>query len=330
MHRPISSYLPSRQFGIIVLFLIIVGSFYAYTHLTKTPNGNTPLSTQMLSYIPEGYDPYADNDGDGLANWEEAMWGTNPNAMDTDGDGTTDNVELALNRNPLVNATDDSLSTYPAIPSLESADTGYAGRTAGIAQSFASQLYAIGVSGNDTSVNGSDVLNNIIKTELAQGKLVDEYVTKDVLSVDDSMESYRAYGNAFGKFINTYKERNEPYATAEIIKRAFTTEDLPSLSALSSYAAFLQAEARVLATTPVPISFVAEHIELVNGVHNMGKAFTILTQSAQDPFMALLGLGEYSTAYKRFTETIDTFTSASAKQNTSFLPEEPGFMFIQE
>lgn len=331
MQQSIFSYLPSRQFSIIVLFILVfVGSFYAYQYITTASKNIAPIPTQTISNVPEGYDQYADNDGDTLGNWEEAMWGTNPNSMDTDGDGTTDSVELALGRNPLVNATDDSLSTYPAIPSLESADTGYAGRTAGIAQSFASQLYAIGVSGNDTSVNGSDVLNSIIRTELAQGKLSDEYTTNDVVSTNDSTESYHVYGNTFGHFLTVYKEKNEPTSTSNIIKQAFSTKNLSSLSALSPYATFLNTEAQTLTTVPVPADFITEHVELVNSIINMGKALNILTQSAQDPFMALLGLGEYTTAYKRMTDAIDSFIIASAKRSVSFSPEESGYIFVQE
>ena len=31
-----------------------------------------------------------DNDGDGLQNWEETMYGTDPDNADTDGDGLSD------------------------------------------------------------------------------------------------------------------------------------------------------------------------------------------------------------------------------------------------
>ncbi len=50
-----------------------------------------------------------DADGDGLADWEEALWKTDPQNPDTDGDGTKDGDEPKENRNPTVKGPDDSL-----------------------------------------------------------------------------------------------------------------------------------------------------------------------------------------------------------------------------
>ncbi len=43
-----------------------------------------------------------DSDNDGLKDWEESLWGTNPNNPDTDGDGTPDGQEVKQGRNPLL------------------------------------------------------------------------------------------------------------------------------------------------------------------------------------------------------------------------------------
>ena len=36
-----------------------------------------------------------DTDGDGLLDWEESLWDTDPNNKDTNGDGVSDSVEIA-------------------------------------------------------------------------------------------------------------------------------------------------------------------------------------------------------------------------------------------
>jgi Bacterial TSP3 repeat len=41
-----------------------------------------------------------DSDGDGLVDYWESVWGTNPNSTDTDGDGVNDYVEVVQGRNP--------------------------------------------------------------------------------------------------------------------------------------------------------------------------------------------------------------------------------------
>ena len=65
-------------------------------------------------YMSEGFHPLSRNvndplgrtgpdddlDGDGLSNREECEWRTNPNSLDSDGDGVNDNVEIARNSDP--------------------------------------------------------------------------------------------------------------------------------------------------------------------------------------------------------------------------------------
>ena len=43
-----------------------------------------------------------DTDNDGLKDWEEILWKTDPNNPDTDGDKTTDGEEIKLNRNLII------------------------------------------------------------------------------------------------------------------------------------------------------------------------------------------------------------------------------------
>ena len=81
-----------------------------------------------------------DSDGDGIADWREAMvYGTDPNNPDTDGDGIEDAEELALGTNPSAPDTDgDGLSDLEEIgrvsvlPTFEWHDTSGFSRTYGV------------------------------------------------------------------------------------------------------------------------------------------------------------------------------------------------------
>ena len=52
-----------------------------------------------------------DSDNDGLKDWEEQLWKTDPYNSDTDGDGTPDGLEIKQGRNPLVAGPNDKLDT---------------------------------------------------------------------------------------------------------------------------------------------------------------------------------------------------------------------------
>lgn len=54
-----------------------------------------------------------DPDGDGLKNWEEALWRTDPNKSDTDGDGTQDGAEIREGHDPSVKGTGDLAAKSP-------------------------------------------------------------------------------------------------------------------------------------------------------------------------------------------------------------------------
>ena len=62
-----------------------------------------------------------DSDGDGLKDWEELLWKTDPNKADTDSDGTNDNEEITLNRNPLKAGPDDKISDKEDLVAQEKA-----------------------------------------------------------------------------------------------------------------------------------------------------------------------------------------------------------------
>jgi hypothetical protein len=54
-----------------------------------------------------------DTDSDGLKDWEEALWGTDPKNPDTDEDGTPDGEEVAVGRNPMKKGPDDQMTNTP-------------------------------------------------------------------------------------------------------------------------------------------------------------------------------------------------------------------------
>ncbi len=56
-----------------------------------------------------------DTDKDGLKDWEEALWKTDPSNPDTDGDGSSDGEEVQGDRNPIRKGPDDLL-TLPFFP----------------------------------------------------------------------------------------------------------------------------------------------------------------------------------------------------------------------
>lgn len=83
--------------SLVVFALIFSGISYFYFK-RSTPAGEVAEATQT----PETPDLLKDPDGDGLKNWEEAIWNTDPNNRDSDGDGVRDGDEVSIESDPVI------------------------------------------------------------------------------------------------------------------------------------------------------------------------------------------------------------------------------------
>lgn len=94
-------YLPSKKFLIalsiaVVIILAAVIINYWKPNITQYKNNDLAVDT---SAVPAAVN--IDSDNDGLVDWKENLYGTDPHKADTDGDGTNDAEEVAQNRDPI-------------------------------------------------------------------------------------------------------------------------------------------------------------------------------------------------------------------------------------
>ncbi len=91
---------------IIGIILIIGGVIFVLKYSDK----GSLLGSRTSEVFQENF---KDSDNDGLRDWEEELFHTNPNNPDTDGDGYLDGEEIDSGHNPLVKAPGDKISFYP-------------------------------------------------------------------------------------------------------------------------------------------------------------------------------------------------------------------------
>lgn len=103
--------------GILIVLILGVAGGAAVLVATRLQQGAepavTPTAPGQLPGAETGpqqvVDPTADNDGDGLTNGDEQLWGTNINNPDTDGDGFRDGEEVRARHNPTIPGPNDLL-----------------------------------------------------------------------------------------------------------------------------------------------------------------------------------------------------------------------------
>lgn len=79
-----------------VIFLVLVFLTKNQTIFKKEKNQDIGLDEAAYTTETVGNIIGKDTDGDGMLDWEEGLWGTDPTKKDTDGDGVNDDVEIAL------------------------------------------------------------------------------------------------------------------------------------------------------------------------------------------------------------------------------------------
>ena len=150
-----------------------------------------------LSVVMDKTSQYdADTDADGLKDWEEALWKTDPKKADTDGDGTSDNEEISIGRDPLKAGPNDKISDKEDLVAQEKAlaDSKQNTMTAVYARKFMNEYLMLKTQKGD--LTEEDKQNLVVKTmnDIKPPKLVDKYKLSDLRISDDiSKESINTY-----------------------------------------------------------------------------------------------------------------------------------------
>ncbi len=82
-------YTHSKPIAVFVICLSVIVSVLVYERNSRKDTAKT--ENPILVEVNKEVD--VDSDGDGVKDWEEALFGTDPNKKDTDGDGILDNEE---------------------------------------------------------------------------------------------------------------------------------------------------------------------------------------------------------------------------------------------
>ena len=239
-----------------------------------------------------------DTDNDGLFDWEEALWDTDPKNPDTDGDGANDGDEVKLKRNPLISGPDDAL-TDDFLQKQVSPDSAKENLT-------------------QTQLFTRDLVNTYLKlkqsgqfTQENQTKLIDGFTEEEISRAKKTEISAHTISeliieNATGIIpVSQYAQKIE-FALGNNFRYSFVGEELALLKDIlekkdpRSVAVFSEAEkaynnfAIALLSMKVPRDIAVSHVALINSSLVIAKSFSDIELSSADPLNALIGVKRYS------------------------------------
>lgn len=278
-------YLPSKKFIIVfsvalVLLLVGIALFFIKSKKTFIPvKDNTALAVQnqTVSDLIE-----SDIDGDGVPDWEEALWGTdknNKNTFDMPDSTYIQNKKLELSAGQTID--ENKLS-----------------ETDKFAREFFSGYTAMAASGqvDPNNING---FSNALGQKIVNPELEDTYKESDIkINIDDNGNSTEAkfkYYAEVQKLFQTYQADGIgdelDIVNSGLATGATNTPD--SYNKLITISNAYNTFAKKLMELTVPSELATLHLQVANSSNNTGIAVMNMAKVIKDPLVGLQGLSQY-------------------------------------
>ena len=277
-------YLPSRNFwkyaGIVGGVLLVFISVLVFAGGKKNSYSVKPAAeSQTISF--QGI-VAKDTDNDGLPDWEEALWGTDPNDKDTSGNGIGDKAEVDR-RKERIQA--DTLRETGETSSEEMTDTDKFSRE------FFATVAALKQSGNFNQESLSGLADSFSRSVTAQ-PLLDKYSLNDAKTVSMSDQSVSKYYDDFFEKISIYVSTKRG-SELEIIAAALGLSSTERIKELDPIIKSYDDLAKELISISVPSDAVSAHLSAVNDLVKIALSLENAKSVAENPIRGVMGIAQY-------------------------------------
>jgi len=267
-----------------------------------------------------------DSDNDGLPDWQEALYGTDPQKTDTDGDGVSDGDAArsgALTTQRFI--TDPSAEPIPldAIPGVSAAP-------GTLTDEFSRTFFeAYMNSWNGTPLNAEEQ-EALVQQMLGQfsskasASLSSSYTSSSVRVANVSVSAYAGAVEALIRQNEVAEDAAHPVLLAEEFIEKENQAALPKLRTLS---ASYRAIADGLLTIQVPSQLADEHLTLARSFDTLARSTNAIARYEEDP---LAVLGALTLVQPSFKEMVLAFRDIGTVILTEGVPAagDPGALIV--
>lgn len=277
---------------------IIIATFSAFVLLgagfvllsPKTPVGKLTFEKNKKTAAEKSFEAIVvkDSDTDGLKDWEEALWKTDPNNPDSDGDGTPDGEEVRAGRDPAKPGPDDKINT--AINKKKGPPANSLNATDKLARDLFSNFVVLYESGNLNDKNKKILLDTLTKKSLVKIKR-SKYTALDMQTVPNNNKTLQNYSVALGNILSKKEGGGNEFM---ILQKALKENSEKELDKLKALADKYNEIANELLKIKVPEDLANENTALVNSLNNIAEDVRGISMVFKDPVMALAGINKYA------------------------------------
>ncbi|HXK39790.1 MAG TPA: hypothetical protein VJ837_03080 [Candidatus Paceibacterota bacterium] len=313
--------LPSPRVGALV---IVVAALIVSTVIFRNNSGEAAGAVARLTGEPEDINE-RDTDGDGVKDWEEALWGFSAVSSDTDGDGVGDAQEV---REEQLQLREQRLGLLSEAAGL-SETTSYEGlsETEKISRGILEQVVAFqsaGVSLDGATTNDiAGVLGSVLQAPPAP---VIQVSAADLSAVPESSATLAEYARALAAILGgkSTTQTNELL----VLARFGETGNVATLDALADVIDTYGAIIGDLSAIPVPTTLLDEHAALINSFANTKQSIALLAQLGSDPVKAIQGLQIYTSRSQSVADTFDAIRRY-LRGRITLGADDPGYIIIE-
>jgi len=286
-------------------------------------SGSTPVATQATPTLAVTQQNTAlaanttlaerDSDNDGLADWEEILWNTDPNNPDTDGDGVEDGEERAAGRNPTQPGAGLLANEVRDITDASTGDTGPKTVTNMVARELmGSAMETFQKTGGNVTVSSENVIAQNIEDELAKVASLPSYdksLVRVVLSTDETRKRYIETVRTI--LHNTYEQApGENLALSTLVNGDLETAIEQMQQTIAVYNSSIQG----LKQTQVPKDALNIHHALVEQFMQFTATLEQFVLLNDDPILGAFATGQFSTRQQQLIGAAATFIAYSMQQ----------------
>lgn len=305
-----NNFLPSPAFqkraGIILSVLLVVGVTAWVVSRDDNQSADTAAQQQLaFSKI--------DTDGDGLRDWEEGIWETDPNNPDSDNDGMNDGDEVAANRDP--NKTGADTLTDSRIASVYTGYKQYSLQNVNITKQISDKIlpHALALANQQSSGQAMNAEN----TDLFIKMITDEYdIQTKTYTIEDLQVVESNQTTLADYFINILEATNnvlENQAGNEVAIILDQIDEINIKKQQRNYRSFIAD----LRNMKVPSPLAVQHVTVLNNFSLLNEAYQLLITSQQDPAKSIIALEAVSDIQAKNQEVISELALSWQKQATS-------------
>lgn len=300
-------YLPSKRFvislfvAIAIIIVAIVFTFFSESIYSSKKKVLPTIATSTLEAFKQ-----ADTDGDGLPDWQETLYGTDPKKADTDGDGTPDEEELKSGRDPIkantakAGLTPNDKIDPQIIEQTKKAEAEFENLndTEKFARSFLSQYFATQPTDRKLTEEELNSIAGQMVSKIEPDSFKDKYTEADIKTMTNpDVKKLSNYVIAISNILTKEITKNMTLSI-NIANSSSESDGYSNLKKLDPIINLFYSSADKIIKMESPEDVANYHLIIANDVYKLAELLKYVAQLNKDPLKSIKGLQGYKITYE--------------------------------